>query len=217
VFDEGAGISTKEQQYDPTSIINEVRSYVEAWRRLPNPNQWQVTPETARLLQHWRSHKFSGVRPFFCQVEAAETAIWITEAAAQSKNGKRLLDHLAAANQAAFPPFFGLSFSKCSPSRNTPQSRRQNDDNRICIGFYRRIPDRRGPLIWKKLRVVDGRLALMQNELKELHILESRLFNMIMLNAPSFKKAPDTNLSTSVPAAPDAAPEQRADGAAKQA
>jgi hypothetical protein len=45
-------------------------------------------------------------------------------------------------------------------------------------------------LIWKKLRVVDGRLALMQNELalmqngiKELHIMESRLFNMFMLNA----------------------------------
>ena len=48
-----------------------------------------------------------------------------------------------------------------------------------------------GALIWKKLRVVDGRLALMQNELalmqngiKELHIMESRLFNMFMLNAP---------------------------------
>ena len=66
VFDEGKGLSTAEQQYDPTSIINEVRGHVDAWRSLPNPNQWQVTPETARLLQHWRHHKFSGVRPFFC-------------------------------------------------------------------------------------------------------------------------------------------------------
>src|SRR5450830_511538 len=32
VFDEGKGLSTKEQQYDPTSIINEVRGHVEAWR-----------------------------------------------------------------------------------------------------------------------------------------------------------------------------------------
>lgn len=32
VFDEGKGLSTKEQQYDPTSIINEVRGYVDAWR-----------------------------------------------------------------------------------------------------------------------------------------------------------------------------------------
>ena len=60
-----------------------------------------------------------------------------------------------------------------------------------------------GALIWKKLRFVDGRLALMQNELalmqngiKELHIMimESRLFNTFMLNAASF--------NTSAPAAP---------------
>lgn len=30
VFDEGKGLSTKEQQYDPTSVINEVRGYVDA-------------------------------------------------------------------------------------------------------------------------------------------------------------------------------------------
>jgi len=92
IFDDGAGLSTKEQQYDPTSIINEVRGYVDTWRSLPNPNQWQVTPETARLLQHWRHHKFSGIRPFFCQVEAVETAIWLTEVAPQSKHGKSVLD-----------------------------------------------------------------------------------------------------------------------------
>ena len=68
VFDEGKGLSTKAQQYDPTSIINEVRQNVNAWRGLPIPSQWQVTPETARLLQHWRHHKFSSMRPFFCQV-----------------------------------------------------------------------------------------------------------------------------------------------------
>ena len=66
VFDEGKGLSTREQQYDPTSLINEVRQNVDAWRSLPSPNQWQVTPETARLLQHWRHHHFSGIRPFFC-------------------------------------------------------------------------------------------------------------------------------------------------------
>src|SRR6266852_1216676 len=59
VFDEGKGLSTKEQQYDH-SIINEVRSHVGAWGSLPNPNQWQVTPETARLLQHWRHYDFNG-------------------------------------------------------------------------------------------------------------------------------------------------------------
>ena len=37
VFDEGKGLSTKEQQYDPTSIINEVRGHVDAWRACPTP------------------------------------------------------------------------------------------------------------------------------------------------------------------------------------
>jgi type III restriction enzyme len=103
VFDEGKGLSTKEQQYDPTSRINEVRGYVDTWRSLSNPNQWQVTPETARLLEHWRHHNFSGIRPFFCQVEAVETAIWLTEVAPQHKHGKRLLDLLASANKDANP------------------------------------------------------------------------------------------------------------------
>lgn len=51
------GLSSPEQQYDVTRTINEIRGYVENWRKLPNPNQWQVTPATARLLQHWRHHR----------------------------------------------------------------------------------------------------------------------------------------------------------------
>jgi len=119
VFDEGKGLSTKEQQYDPTSIINEVRGHVDAWRSLPNSNQWQVTPETARLLQHWRYHKFGGVRPFFCQVEAVETAIWVTEVAPQSKNGKRLLDHLALANRDANPELMRLALKLATGAGKT--------------------------------------------------------------------------------------------------
>src|ERR1700730_11789654 len=100
VFDEGKGLSTKDQQYDPTSIINELRQHVDRWRELKNPNQWQVTPGTARLLQHWRHHNFSSVRPFFCQLEAVETAIWLTEVApVAGKAGRRFLDHLANANK----------------------------------------------------------------------------------------------------------------------
>jgi type III restriction enzyme len=88
VFDEGEGLSTEQQQYDPTSIINEVRRLVDQWRNLPI-NKWGVTPETARLLQHWRHHEFSDLRPFFCQVEAAETAIWLTEVAPRTMREPR--------------------------------------------------------------------------------------------------------------------------------
>lgn len=119
IFDEGDGLSTKTQQYDPTSIINEVRNHVDTWRALPNPSQWQVTPETVRLLQHWRHHGFSGVRPFFCQVEAVETAIWLTEVAPNTKHGKRLLDHLAAANKDANPELMRLALKLATGAGKT--------------------------------------------------------------------------------------------------
>jgi type III restriction enzyme len=103
IFDEGKGLSTREQEYDPTSVINELRQHIDQWRSLPK-NLWQVTPETARLLEHWRHHTFSSVHPFFCQIEAVETAIWLSEVAPQSGTaGKRLLEHLISANKEANP------------------------------------------------------------------------------------------------------------------
>ncbi|MCL4759450.1 MAG: DEAD/DEAH box helicase family protein [Rhodocyclaceae bacterium] len=119
IFDEGEGLSDTGQQYDPTSIINEVRNHVDSWRALPNPAQWQVTPETARLLQHWRHHDFHGVRPFFCQVEAVETAIWLTEVAPGTKHGKRLLDHLSAANRDANPELMRLALKLATGAGKT--------------------------------------------------------------------------------------------------
>ena len=101
LFDER---STQEQLYDHTAVINAMRQEVDKWRALPSPNDWRVTPETARLLQHWRHHVFSGVRPFFCQIEAVEAAIWLTEVAPQlGKTGERFIEHLANANHDANP------------------------------------------------------------------------------------------------------------------
>jgi type III restriction enzyme len=103
ILDEGHGLSTEAQRYDPTPIINELRKKVDAWREIKNPDHWGVTPETRRLLQHWRHHAFSGIRPFFCQVEAVETAIWLTEVAPGDRVGKGFLEHLANANSEANP------------------------------------------------------------------------------------------------------------------
>ena len=81
VFDEAAGrLETESQQYELMKTINSVRRAVDEWRALPE-SQWRVTPETARLLQHWRYYKFSDIQPFFCQIEAVETVIWLTEVA----------------------------------------------------------------------------------------------------------------------------------------
>ena len=120
VFDEGAGVSTAEQQYDPTPIINDLRHQVDLWRKWPNPNEWHVTPETARLLQHWRHHKFAGIRPFFCQIEAVETAIWLTEVAPKvGKSGKGFLEHLANANAAANPELMRLALKLATGAGKT--------------------------------------------------------------------------------------------------
>ena len=120
VFDEGKGLSTADQRYDPTSIINSLRRYVDRWREIPNPNDWRVTPETARLLQHWRHHKFSNLRPFFCQVEAVETLIWLTEVAPKvGKTGQEFLDHLVRANQDANPELNRLALKLATGAGKT--------------------------------------------------------------------------------------------------
>ena len=120
LFDEGKGLSTEEQQYDHTAIINGVRQQVDKWRSLPDPSQWRVTPVTARLLQHWRHHNFSGIRPFFCQVEAVETAIWLTEVAPYAgKIGKGVLEHLKNANNDANPEIMRLALKLATGAGKT--------------------------------------------------------------------------------------------------
>ena len=119
VFDEGRGLSTAEQQYDVTAAVNEIRQQVDRWRDLPNPRDWG-THATARLLQHWRSHQFSDIRPFFCQVEAVETAIWLTEVAPKlGQTGKRILDRLANANVEANPELSRLALKLATGAGKT--------------------------------------------------------------------------------------------------
>lgn len=57
--------------------------------------------------------------PFFCQVEAVETAIWLTEVAPQSKHGKRILDHLAAANKDTNPELMRLALKLATGAGKT--------------------------------------------------------------------------------------------------
>ncbi|RYF48135.1 MAG: restriction endonuclease, partial [Cytophagaceae bacterium] len=113
-------ISTQEQIYDHTAVINSVRQEVDKWRALKNPADWRVTPETARLLQHWRHHTFSSIRPFFCQVEAAETIIWLTEVAPQiGRIGQTFLDHLTNANNDANPNLMRLALKLATGAGKT--------------------------------------------------------------------------------------------------
>ncbi len=121
VPNEGKGLSTQAQQYMRSAeTINAVRTQVDRWRELPDPNAWGVTPETARLLQHWRHYSFSGIRPFFCQIEAVETAIWLIEVAPNvGKTGKDLLEHLANANHDANPELMRLALKLATGAGKT--------------------------------------------------------------------------------------------------
>ena len=120
VFDEAASsLEADGQQYDLTAMIESVRHSVDEWRKLPRA-QWRVTPETARLLQHWRQHQFSDIRPFFCQVEAVETVIWLTEVARQpGREGRQFLDHLEGANQEANPGLARLALKLATGAGKT--------------------------------------------------------------------------------------------------
>ena len=120
VLDSGDGLSSEEQEYNPTPIINEIRNHVETWRALSSPDQWGVTPETGRLLQHWRSYEFQGIRPFFCQVEAVETAIWLTEVAPKiGKRGSRFLEHVKGANEQANPELLRIALKLATGAGKT--------------------------------------------------------------------------------------------------
>lgn len=107
------------QEYNPTEVINGVRSAVESWRRLPE-SQWNVTLSTARLLRHWRTYPFANQKPFFCQVEAVETVIWLTEVAPKSsQQGRRFWTHLEAANAASNPELMRLALKLATGAGKT--------------------------------------------------------------------------------------------------
>ena len=57
--------------------VNRIRSKVKNWRNVNYPG---VTTTTKRLLTHWKDQDKRKERPFFfCQLEAIETLIWLTE------------------------------------------------------------------------------------------------------------------------------------------
>lgn len=66
-------------------LVNQIRPRVKAWREAGYPG---VSSITKRLLEHWRDpEEFDSRRFFFCQLEAVETLIWLTEAPAAERVG----------------------------------------------------------------------------------------------------------------------------------
>lgn len=66
-------------------LVNTIRPRVKEWREKGYPG---VTGITKRLLSHWQdSEERENRRFFFCQLEAIETLIWLTEATDADKVG----------------------------------------------------------------------------------------------------------------------------------
>lgn len=66
-------------------LPNRIRPRVKAWREAGYPG---VTGITERLLRHWRDTELAETRRFFfCQLQAVETLIWLTEAPAGERQG----------------------------------------------------------------------------------------------------------------------------------
>ncbi|MDB5540087.1 MAG: restriction endonuclease [Devosia sp.] len=106
-------------RYSDNAVVNEIRTYLENWRALPDPTDWGVTPATQRLLQHWRHHAFTGPRPFFCQIEAVETAIWLTEVARHRRQYAHIFRTLETANADANPELFRLALKLATGAGKT--------------------------------------------------------------------------------------------------
>jgi type III restriction enzyme len=66
-------------------LVNKIRPRVAAWRTAGYPG---VSSITKRLLDHWTDPETFGTRRFFfCQLEAIETLIWLTEGPASERVG----------------------------------------------------------------------------------------------------------------------------------
>ena len=69
----------------PIELVNVIRPRVMEWRENGYPG---VTGITKRLLEHWQDpEERKDRRFFFCQLEAIETLIWLTEAPNSEKVG----------------------------------------------------------------------------------------------------------------------------------
>ena len=103
-----------EDRIEENTFINEVRARVELWRQRKRPG---VTRTTARLLEHWTCADRDR-RLFFCQIEAAETAIYIAEVA--SKYGDSWIeDRIRDANEGANPGLYRIALKMATGSGKT--------------------------------------------------------------------------------------------------
>ncbi len=103
-----------QERIEENKFINQVRERVARWRQ---GGYVGVTKTTAYLLEYWKNPERAR-RLFFCQIEALETAIYITEVA--SKYNDAWIDNdLRKANEAANPGLYRTAIKMATGSGKT--------------------------------------------------------------------------------------------------
>ena len=103
-----------EDRIQENEFINRVRARVTTWRR---GGHIGITPTTRRLLEYW-TDPARDLRLFFCQIEALETAIYITEVA--GKHGDAWIENrLREDNALANPGLFRLALKMATGTGKT--------------------------------------------------------------------------------------------------
>ncbi len=103
-----------EDRLKENEFINQVRQRVAQWRR---GGRVGITRTTARLLEYW-TRPDRERRLFFCQIEAMETAIYLTEVA--SRYGEAWIDNaLREANASSDPLLYRVAFKMATGSGKT--------------------------------------------------------------------------------------------------
>lgn len=103
-----------QDRVEENKTINRIRERVSLWRR---GGYVGVTPITRRLLEHWKNPDRER-RLFFCQLEALETVVYLTEVA--KKVGDNWIENeLRQVNQDANPLLFRMACKMATGSGKT--------------------------------------------------------------------------------------------------
>jgi len=104
-------VQEREQENDE---INRIRGYLSLWRQKGRPH---ITRTTRALLDYWTAEAREK-KLFFCQIEAIETIIYITEAAKREKH-EGIEERLRVAGEEANPGLYRIAFKMATGSGKT--------------------------------------------------------------------------------------------------
>jgi type III restriction enzyme len=108
------GTEWTEDRVEENRHVNEIRQRVDIWRQRGYPD---ITRTSRRLLEHWSDPERER-RLFYCQVEAAETAIYIAEAARRQSDAW-IENFLRDVNADANPDLFRIALKMATGTGKT--------------------------------------------------------------------------------------------------